>query len=75
MNTTFSKGLFLSKTFWGIVIALIGGALGVSEDAQAMLTDEVANFAAIASQAVGGALALYGRIKAEVPVSGLIKKP
>lgn len=66
-----SKGLFLSKTFWGVMIALAGSLLGWSEGFQLVLTDEVAAFAEIASQGVGAALALYGRLKANVPIDGL----
>ena len=59
------KSLLTSKTFWGGVIALLAGVLGIfgytllPED-QAALVDGVAAAAA----AVGGVIAIWGRVKA-----------
>lgn len=59
------KNLFASKTFWGGVIAVLAGILGVfgytlAADDQAALIDGGAAVAA----AIGGGIAIWGRIRA-----------
>ena len=59
------KSLLASKTFWGGVIALLAGILGLfgytlAPDDQAALVETVAAVAA----SIGGVIAIIGRIKA-----------
>ena len=60
------KEWYKSKAIWGGLIAVgsaIAGACGViiSADTQ----DQIAELAVVAASAVGGLLAIYGRVKAE----------
>ena len=60
------KEWYKSKTVWGGLIAVgsaIAGAFGVavSTDTQ----DQIAELAVVVGGAVGGLLAIYGRVKAE----------
>ena len=59
------KSLFVSKTFWGGLIAIIAGVLGffgyqLLPADQAALVDGGAALAA----SLGGAIAIWGRVKA-----------
>lgn len=59
------KSLFASKTFWGAMIAVVAGVAGMFGYAmipadQATLVDGLTSFAAF----IGGAFAIYGRIRA-----------
>ena len=59
------KNIFSSKTFWGGAIAVLAGVLGVfgytlAADDQVALIDGGAAVAA----AVGGVIAIWGRIRA-----------
>lgn len=59
------KGMFASKTVWGGIVALLAGVLGIlgyTIDATDQVT-LVETATAIAS-AVGGVIAIYGRVKA-----------
>ena len=69
------KSIFLSKTFWGAVLAVVAGVLGIfgydfGTDAQADVLESV--YAGVA--AVGGIIAVIGRIKASKSVSVLPSK-
>lgn len=66
------KSIFSSKTFWGGLLAIVAGVLGffgytMGTEDQAMLVDSIAAVAA----AVGGVIAIWGRVKA----SKVIGKP
>ena len=59
------KSLFASKTFWGALVAVAAGVIGlfgyaVTPEDQAWLVDSIAAAGAI----VGGLVAVYGRVKA-----------
>ena len=59
------KSLLASKTFWGGVIALLAGVLGIfgytlSADDQQALIDLGVGIAA----SIGGVIAIWGRVKA-----------
>lgn len=58
------KSLFASKTFWGALVAVAAGVLGlfgytVTPEDEMWLVDSIAGVAAIA----GGLVAVYGRIR------------
>lgn len=60
-----TKGIFASKTVWGGIVALLAGGAAIfgytfSEADQATLTEAVAGIAS----AVGGIIAIYGRVTA-----------
>ncbi|UCG53619.1 MAG: hypothetical protein JSW58_08680 [Candidatus Latescibacterota bacterium] len=64
------KGLFQSKTFWGIVV-MIFGALGrnwlgidIEEETQASITEEIVVI-------VGAVLAIYGRLVASKQIDAI----
>lgn len=65
-----SKGLFQSKTFWGVVLMLFAGGakswLGIDLDelTQEDITTEVITI-------VGSILAIWGRVKATRRIDGL----
>ena len=65
-----TKGLFASKTFWGMIVMFVAFALNkwfginLSEETHGIVTDELVNIA-------GAALIIYGRIKAERKISGI----
>lgn len=65
------KSFLASKTNWGVILMLIPvlskSMLGVDID-QALL-DDTANYLALVMQLGGGALAIYGRWKAKLPLS------
>jgi hypothetical protein len=64
------KGLFQSKTIWGAVIAIAGA---IASQRGWASENEVAQWAEIIAQLVGAGMVVYGRIKAQGPISGLIK--
>jgi hypothetical protein len=78
MTTTLSKGHLRSKTIQGIIltlISLVGLILGWAPELQEQITTDVTALMTAASVLVGLCWTLYGRIKANVPLGGLIKKP
>jgi hypothetical protein len=73
MNETSSKPWYASRGVWGGVVTLLAVALGVLgyevEEAEAQALVELA--AGIAG-AVGGILAIVGRIKARKPIAAIV---
>jgi hypothetical protein len=73
-NTRNYKGLFASRTVWGGLIALLAGVLGVFGISMDDATQQAAIEVGLAlGSAIGGAVAIYGRIKASkriTPSSG-----
>lgn len=65
------KGLVTSKTFWGVVVMLVGTALGWSPADQAATTNDVMTVVQGVATVAGAALAIYGRIKATKKIAGL----
>lgn len=63
-----SKSLFASKTFWGVVISLIGLLNAPGWLLETINADDLAKIADTGFEAVGLLLALIGRIKAKQPV-------
>lgn len=69
MSTATTKKWYESKTIWGGIIALLGAAAGafgyaVDADTQASIVDLVT----VAGTALGGLLAIFGRVKASKKV-------
>jgi len=65
MDTNTTKGIFASKTVWGGVVALLAGIAAIfgysfSEVDQTTLTEAIVGIAS----AIGGLLAIYGRVMA-----------
>lgn len=65
VDSTDYKSAFASRAVWGGIIAILASALGlwgysISPDDQARIIDIVVSLGG----AVGGAMAIYGRIKA-----------
>ena len=63
------KSLFASKTFWGVMVSLIG-KLAAAGGYTVMPEDEATITAAISLliSGIGDALAVYGRVKATKPI-------
>jgi len=64
------KPWYQSKTVWGGIIAVAAGILSVfgkniSPEMQQFMTDQAVQIATGIAAAVGGVLAIYGRIKAQ----------
>ena len=64
------KPWWASKTIWGGIVAAVCGVLAlaghqVSPDTQSFLTQQAVQVATAVATVVGGALAIYGRIKAQ----------
>jgi hypothetical protein len=61
------KSIFRSRTFWGAVMTLVGGALNLGSTEVAQLTDislQAADAISALVTAAGAVVAIYGRIKA-----------
>ncbi len=68
-----TKPWYASKTIWGGIIALIAAVLSlfghqIDPQTQKFITDQAVQIATAIAAAVGGGLAIYGRIKAEKKV-------
>lgn len=64
------KAWYQSKTVWGSIIALLAGVgtlAGLKLDAS--LQDQLAQLLTGAGELVGGALAFYGRMKADKAIN------
>lgn len=64
-----SKSVFKSKAVWGAIVATvaaIAGAFGINVDTAEQA--ELVNICVAVAVAVGGAVSVYGRIKADKPV-------
>jgi len=60
------KEWYKSKAIWGGLIAVgsaIAGACGIAVNADTQ--DQIAELAVVTGTAIGGLLAIYGRVKAE----------
>lgn len=69
MNGT-GKAWYASKTVWGAAIALLAGVAtlaGLKLDAT--LQDQLADLLVGLGEVVGGALAWYGRVKAQTAIN------
>lgn len=66
---TNAKPLLLSKTFWGVVIMLLAA---VFPKAKLVNTDDIVLTVNSGFEFIGAALALYGRITADVPIGGIV---
>jgi hypothetical protein len=64
------KPLLLSKTFWGIFIMLLAG---LTPKAKLLNSDEMVLTANAAFEFIGAALAVYGRVVATAPISGVVQ--
>ena len=59
------KGMFQSKAIWGGIIAVLAGIAGLfGVQIDPSLQAEIATQAIAAVSVIGGALAIYGRLKA-----------
>ena len=72
-GNTQTKPWYASKTIWGGIIALIAAVLSlfghqIDPQTQKFITDQAVQIATAIAAAVGGGLAIYGRIKAEKKV-------
>ena len=64
------KSLFASKTIWGAVIALLAGALSLLGYQLAPADQsELVNLVSGLAAAVGGGIAIYGRVVASKRIS------
>ena len=65
------KSIFASKTFWGVIVALLATTaakvyhVNISADDQSQIVNEIID----AVQLVGGAIAIWGRIVATKQVT------
>lgn len=57
------KSIFKSKTIWGVLLMVIGSVFGFNIPEG--VDQEIANIATTVIEAVGAALAVWGRIKAD----------
>ncbi len=65
------KSLFASKTIWGAVIALLAGGLSLLGYQLAPADQaELVNLASGLGAALGGAVAIYGRVVASKRITG-----
>jgi hypothetical protein len=66
-----TKNIFQSKTFWGVIVMLIGVYGGqwfgfnLTEATQSVISEELVTIA-------GAFLTIYGRVKADTKVSGVL---
>ena len=66
---TETKAWYESKTVWGGIIAIIAAILGIfghqiDQETQQFLTEQSVQIASALAAAFGGAIAIYGRVKA-----------
>lgn len=65
-----SKSIFTSKTFWGVIISLLGKGAGlvfgidIDPETEAKIIDLTMTLIAFGTSFVGDALAIYGRLTA-----------
>ena len=77
---TGEKPALASTAVWGSIVAIIAGAApligySISTDDQAAMANLIQNGVAVVSAVaslIGGAVALYGRIKATKQISGVL---
>ena len=71
-----TKNILKSKTFWGVIIMAISSLLHFfNKDLSPDMQSELVNWLAGVGDLVGGALAIYGRVKADTSLTILPKKP
>ena len=73
MDLMDSKPWYLSRGVWGGIVAAVAGVLALlgrslPADAVGPLTDDVMRIVEGLAAVIGGALAIYGRVKAQTPV-------
>ena len=66
------KGLLSSKTVWGVIVMVIGTALGWGAEAQEVITTSVMLIVSGVLEILGAVLAIYGRIKAEKRIGSVV---
>lgn len=65
-----AKGLLTSKTFWGVILMVLG--LFNKPVADALGADALSGMFESVFGAVGAVLAIYGRIKAAKSIKGIV---
>ena len=65
-----TKPFYLSRTFWGAIVALVAAALGLvgremPAETAGLLADDAVQLASALVTVVGSAFAIYGRFKAK----------
>lgn len=71
MSTIETKGILSSSTVWGGVVAALPLILQIAQIFGIGIGIDPAQAATTAVSAIGGVLAIYGRIKASKSISGI----
>lgn len=66
------KGLLRSKTVWGVILMILGTFFQWSSEDVKFLTEAAVNIVSLGLDLTGAVLAVYGRMKAEKNIKGVM---
>jgi hypothetical protein len=66
------KGLLTSKTVWGVILMILGTFFKWTGEDVRFLTEAAVNIASLGLEFVGAVLAVYGRMRAEKSIKGIV---
>ena len=66
------KGLLTSRTVWGVILMILGTFFKWNSEDVRFLTEAAVNVASLGLELTGAVLAIYGRMKAEKSIKGIV---
>jgi len=66
------KSLLTSKTVWGVILMILGTFFKWNNEDVRFLTEAAVNIVSLAMEMTGAVLAVYGRMKAEKSIKGVV---